>query len=186
MVNVLVRTLGAIGCRGLFLTNAAGSLRPDLGPGALVALQDHINLQGLNPLVGANDPAIGPRFPDMVDVYDPKLRAILAAAAAKADVALASGVYLALLGPSFETPAEIRAFRVLGADLVGMSTVPEAISARHAGMKVVAVSIVTNLAAGMTGQSLSHAETLAEAGKAALGLRRLIETAIEELAHAVA
>ena len=180
-INAIVRTLAALGCRLLLLTNAAGSLRPDTGPGSLVLVEDHINLQGTNPLIGANDERIGPRFVDLSEVYGARWRRLLADAAAKVGITLARGVYLATLGPTFETPAEIRAFRALGADLVGMSTVPEAISARHAGLEVAALSIVTNLAAGMTDAPLSHAETLACSTAAAGELGRLLAAALPEI-----
>ena len=159
-LNTLVRTLKAIGCRALLLTNAAGSLRPEWGAGTLVLVEDHINLQGTNPLLGANDDRIGPRFVDLTEVYAKRLRVPIKDAAVASGIELMAGVYLATLGPAFETPAEIRAYRTLGADLVGMSTVPEAISARHAGLEVAALSIVTNLAAGLAAEPLSHAETL--------------------------
>ena len=144
-----VRTLRLLGAEILVLTNAAGSLRPEAGPGSLVALTDHINMQGFNPLMGANEDDVGPRFPSLSAAYDPELRAGLHAVADELGTPLHDGVYLAVTGPSFETPAEIRAFRTLGADLVGMSTVPEAIVARHCGLRVAAVSVVTNLAEGM-------------------------------------
>ena len=156
-----------LGAEILVLTNAAGSLRPEAGPGSLVALTDHINLQGFNPLVGPNDEDVGPRFPSLLDAYDPELRAGLHAAADQLGTPLHDGVYLAVSGPSFETPAEIRAFRTLGADLVGMSTVPEAIVARHCGLRVAAVSVVTNLAEGMGDVALSHEQTLAEGERGA-------------------
>ena len=129
---------------------------------------------GVNPLTGPNDEVIGPRFPSLRDAYDPELRAVLHAAAGDLDIALAAGVYLATAGPSFETPAEIRAYRTLGADAVGMSTVPEVILARHAGMRVAAVSAITNLAEGMGGEPLSHEQTLRYANQAAGYLTRLI------------
>jgi xanthosine phosphorylase len=182
-VNVLPRTLKALGCEILILTNAAGSLRPEIEPGAIALIDDHINLLGRNPLAGANDATIGPRFPDMTEVYDRALRDRTLALAARLGIPLRSGVYLATLGPSFETPAEIRAFRALGAELVGMSTVPEAISARHCGLKVLGLSIVTNLAAGLTEGTLSHEETLAQAATAAKRLGRLVEGLLEELAR---
>jgi xanthosine phosphorylase len=169
-----VRTLKAAGAEALLVTNAAGSLNPEVGPGALMAISDHINLLGVNPLTGPNDDAVGPRFPSLRDAYDPDLRAVLHAAAQDLDIALAEGVYLATAGPSFETPAEIRAFRTLGADAVGMSTVPEVILARHAGLRVVAVSAITNLAEGMGGEELSHEQTLRYANQAAGYLTRLI------------
>ena len=183
VVNVLPRTLKALGCEILILTNAAGSLRPEIEPGAIALIDDHINLLGQNPLVGPNDATVGPRFPDMSQVYDLNLRTQARAVAARLGIPLRSGVYLATLGPSFETPAEIRAFRALGADLVGMSTVPEAISARHCGLKVIGLSIVTNLAAGLADQILSHEQTLAVAGQAADRLRRLLQGLLEELAR---
>ncbi len=182
-VNVLPRTLKALGCACLILTNASGTLRPELAPGSVVLIEDHINLLGRNPLVGVNDPAIGPRFPDLTEVYDPALRARVQQVAGRLGIELPGGVYLATLGPAFETPAEIRAFRALGADLVGMSTVPEAISARHCGLKVLGLSIVTNLAAGLAAEPLSHGETLTQAGSAAATLQRLLTGLLEELAH---
>ena len=182
-VNVLPRTLKALGCETLVLTNAAGSLRPEIEPGAIALIDDHINLLGENPLAGPNDATLGPRFPDMSEVYDLGLRTQARAVAARLGIPLCSGVYLATLGPSFETPAEIRAFRTLGADLVGMSTVPEAISARHCSLKVIGFSIVTNLAAGLGDQTLSHEQTLAVATQAADRLQRLLQGLLEELAR---
>jgi xanthosine phosphorylase len=169
-----VRALKAAGAEALFITNAAGSLNAEVGPGTLMAISDHINMLGVNPLTGPNDDAIGPRFPSLRDAYDPELRAILHEAAGRLGIALAEGVYLATAGPSFETPAEIRAFRTLGADAVGMSTVPEVILARHAGLRVAAVSAITNLAEGMGGEALSHEQTLRYANRAAGDLTRLI------------
>ena len=169
-----VRALKEAGAEALFVTNAAGSLNAEVGPGSLMAISDHINMLGVNPLTGPNDDAIGPRFPSLRDAYDPELRAALHETAAALGIALAEGVYLATAGPSFETPAEIRAFRTLGADAVGMSTVPEVILARHAGLRVVAVSAITNLAEGMGGEALSHEQTLRYANQAAGDLTRLI------------
>jgi xanthosine phosphorylase len=171
---VPIRALRAAGVETLLLTNAAGSLRPEVGPGRLMLIADHINFQPGNPLIGANDERIGPRFPSLRDAYDPGLRARLRAAAATARVALAEGVYLACAGPSFETPAEIRAFRLLGADAVGMSTVPEVILARHCGLRVAAISVITNLAEGIAEAPIAHEETLAAASAAAGDLARLI------------
>ena len=173
-MTVPVRWLKDQGAEAILLTNAAGSLNADVGPGRLMALSDHINLLGSNPLTGPNDDAIGPRFLSLRDAYDPELRAKLQAAAAALDVPLAEGVYLATAGPTFETPAEIRAFRTLGADAVGMSTVPEVILARHAGLRVAAVSAITNLAEGMGGEELSHEQTLRNAEVAARDLVRLV------------
>jgi xanthosine phosphorylase len=170
-----IRTLKAIGAEALIVTNAAGSLRPEVGPGRLMLIADHINMLGSNPLTGPNDDDIGPRFLALRDAYDPELRAALHGCAASLGIDLAEGVYLATAGPSFETPAEIRAFRVLGADAVGMSTVPEVILARHCGMRVAGVSAITNFAEGMGGEELSHEQTLRNADVAARDLIRLIE-----------
>lgn len=180
-VNPMIRVLKAAGCELLILTNAAGSLRPEIGPGALVLISDHINLQGQNPLTGPNEPVTGPRFVDMSEAYDGELRARALTLAAEIEIPLATGVYLATHGPSFETPAEIRAFRTLGADLVGMSSVPEAISARHSGLKVLGFSVVTNLAAGLGKAPLSHEETLSVAARAAGRLERLLRALLKEL-----
>jgi purine-nucleoside phosphorylase len=177
-----VRALRAAGAEVLVLTNAAGSLRRDVEPGSLMAISDHINLTGHNPLVGPNDEAVGPRFPSLRDAYDPALRAELHAAAGDAGVELAEGVYLAVSGPSFETPAEIRAFATLGADAVGMSTAHETILARHAGMRVAAVSAISNLAEGLSDVPLSHEQTLADAQRAAGDLARLLEAFVGRLA----
>jgi xanthosine phosphorylase len=176
-----VRTVAALGVRTLLATNAAGSLRPEVPPGHLMAISDHINLMGINPLAGPNDDALGPRFVGLGDAYDPEIRAHLHASAAGAGVPLAEGVYLAVSGPSFETPAEIRAFRTLGADAVGMSTVPEVIVARHAGVRVGAISAITNLAEGMGDTVLSHEQTLASAVDGARALQTLITAALPEL-----
>ena len=176
-----VRALRAAGAEVLLLTNAAGSLRSELGPGRLMAIADHINLSGLNVLTGPNDEGVGPRFPSMRGAYDPELRAELHAAAAELDVELADGVYLAVGGPSFETAAEIRAFRSLGADAVGMSTVHETIAARHCGLRVAAVSAITNLAEGLTDEPLDHEQTLAAAGRAAETLAPLVVRFVERV-----
>jgi purine-nucleoside phosphorylase len=177
-----VRTLRAAGADTLILTNAAGSLRPELGPGSLMAITDHINLTGSNPLTGPNDDALGPRFPSLRDAYDPDLRATLHATADDLGTPLADGVYLAVSGPSFETPAEIRAFRTLGADAVGMSTVHETIVARHAGLRVAAISTITNLAEGMSAEPLSHEQTLRDAQRAAGALSDLLTAFVARLA----
>lgn len=167
VMRVPLETLRALGCGAVLLTNAAGSLHAEMGPGSLMALSDHINWSGLNPLIGEASDA---RFTDLVDAYSPALRARLKAA----DPALHEGVYAWFSGPSFETPAEIRAARILGADAVGMSTVPETILARFLGLEVAAVSVITNLAAGMTGAALSHAETKREADKAKVRFAALV------------
>ncbi|MGC9291266.1 MAG: purine-nucleoside phosphorylase [Acidobacteriaceae bacterium] len=159
-----VRVLARLGVRQLVLTNAAGSLRKDLPPGTLVAIADHINFSGLNPVAGPNDPRLGPRFFDMTAAYSPRLRQMAQAIAQQQGWQLPEGVYISVLGPSYETPAEIRAFRALGADLVGMSTVQETIAARHMGVEVLGISCVTNFAAGASGRPLDHAEVM-ETGK---------------------
>jgi xanthosine phosphorylase len=178
---VPVRTVRALGAEAIVLTNAAGSLRAEIGPGRLMALTDHINLMGANPLAGPNDDELGPRFVGLGDAYDDELRARLHAAAEAEGVELADGVYLAVAGPSFETPAEIRAFKILGADAVGMSTVPEVIVARHCGLRVAAVSAITNLAEGLGDEVLSHEHTLANAAVAARDLQRVLTRFVEDL-----
>jgi len=155
-----VRTLGALGVKGFVFTNAAGGINLSYSQGALVLISDHINLQGVNPLVGPNDESLGPRFPDMSEAYSKSWRATAKAVAAELGISMPEGVYAAMLGPSYETPAEIRYLRVIGADLVGMSTVPEVIAANHMGLKCLAVSCVTNMAAGILDQKISHEEVL--------------------------
>ena len=159
-VTFAVRALGLLGIKILILTNAAGGVNTGFSQGALMVIDDHINLTGGNPLVGANDDRFGPRFPDMTDVYSSRLRAIADRAAADMGATLPHGVYVALLGPSYETPAEIRYLRTIGADAVGMSTVPEAIAARHMGVEVLGISCITNMAAGVLPQPLDHAEVM--------------------------
>ena len=175
------RTAHALGSELLVLTNAAGSLRAEIGPGRLMAITDHINLTGANPLTGRNDDALGPRFVGMGRAYDPELRDLLHAAAGHEGLTLAEGVYLAVAGPTFETPAEIRAFRTLGADAVGMSTVPEVIAAAHLGLRTAAVSAITNLAEGLGDEPLSHEQTLAGAHRAAADLQRVLLRFAQEL-----
>ena len=161
-----VRVLGRLGIRSLVLTNACGGIREDLYPGALVLVSDHINLQGSSPLVGPNDETLGPRFPDMSAAYDPVFHREASRAAARLGIDLHEGVYAAWLGPAFETPAEIRFMRVIGADLAGMSTVPEVLAARRMGIRCVAVSCVTNMAAGISPEPIDHEKVL-EVGAAA-------------------
>jgi len=163
-----VRVLGRMGIRALILTNAAGGINFEYKQGALVVVSDHINLQGQNPLVGANDARFGPRFPDMTQAYYKPYRALALEAAHKLGQAVYEGVYAALLGPSYETPAEIRYLRTIGADLVGMSTVPEVIVARHVEIKLLAISCVTNMAAGILETPLNHEEVL-ETGRRVQG-----------------
>ncbi len=155
-----IRTLARLGVKSLVLTNAAGGINPEFGAGRMVLISDHINLTGKNPLTGPNDDELGPRFPDMTEVYSRRYREVARQAGRQAGLDLPEGVYAALAGPSYETPAEIRYLRAIGADLVGMSTAPEAIAANHAGMKVLGISCVTNLAAGVTDQKLDHKEVL--------------------------
>lgn len=158
-----IRAMRAVGVETLFLSNAAGSMRTDMPAGSLMIITDHVNWSGFNPLIGANDDAVGPRFIDMSNAYDRVLRTRLRAVAGAQGIDLHEGVYFWYTGPNFETPAEIRAFKMLGADAVGMSTVPECIAAVHCGMKVVAVSAITNLAAGLdASETLSHEHTLAQ------------------------
>jgi xanthosine phosphorylase len=158
-----IRTFKLLGCEFLFSTNAAGSLRPDVGPGSLVALNDHINTMPGSPLVGLNDERFGERFFSLANAYDPEARAILQAVANEKGFALREGVFVSYPGPNFETAAEIRMMQIIGGDVVGMSVVPEVISARHCGLKVVAVSAITNLAEGLGDVKLSHDQTLAAA-----------------------
>jgi len=159
-VTFPMRVFGRMGIRAVILTNAAGGINPAYSQGALVLIRDHINLQGTNPLVGANDDRFGVRFPDMTHAYARGYRQIAREEAGKLGIALEEGVYTGLLGPSYETPAEIEYLRRVGADLVGMSTVAEVIAARHLEMKVLAISCVTNMAAGILDQPLSHAEVM--------------------------
>jgi len=169
-----VRAMKLLGCEMLFVTNAAGSLRTEVDAGALVALTDHINFMPGTPMMGPNDERFGPRFFSMANAYDADLRALLKASAEEKKVTLHEGVYIAYAGPNFETPAEIRAFKTLGADVVGMSVVPEVVSARHCGLKVVGVSAITNLAEGLSPFPLSHEQTLKYAAIAATSLIEVI------------
>ena len=163
-VTMGIRVLHRLGARSVVFTNAAGGINLSYRPGALVLISDHINLQGSNPLIGPNDDSQGPRFPDMTEAYSAKYREIAHAVARQLKIQLEEGVYAALTGPSYETPAEIRFLRAIGADLVGMSTVPEVIVANYLGMRVLAISCVTNMAAGILPQKINHEEVL-EAGR---------------------
>jgi purine-nucleoside phosphorylase len=178
-----VRVLGRLGVETLVVTNAAGAINTAFAPGDLMVIEDHVNLLG-NPLLGPNEDALGPRFPDMTEAYDRGLRDAAEAACRAAGAVCRRGVYVSIPGPSYETPAEIRMFRTLGADAVGMSTVPEVIAARHMGMRVVALSCITNMAAGVTDRKLDHREVLetGERVKAALSdvLARLVGQAARE------
>ena len=176
-----VRLLREYGVERIVMTNAAGGINPDYANGALVSISDHINLQGANPLVGRNDPDLSPRFPDMTEAYSPWMRATAIETAGELGIRLQEGVYAAVLGPSYETPAEIRYLKAIGADLVGMSTVPEVITANHLGMDVLAISCVTNLAAGLSGEKLNHDEVL-ETGRRISGtLIRLLTALLPRL-----
>lgn len=170
-----IRAMAELGCETLLQTNAAGSLRLDMPPGSLMAISDHINFTGVNPLFGMSSN----RFVDMVDAYDPELVQRLLSAAKGTNVPCRQGIYIWFCGPSFETPAEIRAARVLGADAVGMSTAPETILARHTGMKVAALSLITNYAAGLVPGKLGHEQTLAVAQTAAADVQRLLWAFLE-------
>jgi purine-nucleoside phosphorylase len=182
-VTFPVRVLQRLGVSTLILTAASGGINTALRPGDLVCLADHLNLLGANPLRGPNDERLGVRFPDMTQVYSPALRAIAQEEAQRLGLGLTSGVYACVPGPSYETPAEIRMLRTLGADVVGMSTVPEALVARHAGMDVLAFALVSNMAAGVLGEPITHDEVL-EAGRAAAPrLGGLIENVVRRLAQ---
>jgi purine-nucleoside phosphorylase len=177
-----VRVLGRLGVKIIVMTNAAGSVNVNYKPGELMIITDHINYMGLNPLIGPNEEQLGPRFFDMSDAYDPALREIAEKACWKAGVTVRHGVYVAVAGPSYETPAEIRAFRTLGADAVGMSTVPEVIAARHMGVRVLAISCITNLAAGVSKRKLDHLEVLEVGRKAQASLNDVLARIIQEAA----
>lgn len=181
VITFPVRTAIMAGCRTVVLTNAAGGCGEGIEPGDLVLISDHVNMAGVSPLRGDNDERLGPRFPDMTDVYTPALRAKAHAAAAEVGVTLREGVYMWWHGPMFETPAEIRVAMALGASLVGMSTVPEATAARHMGADVLAVSLCTNRAAGLSGQALSSEEVMETADLAAGRFRSLFDALLPRL-----
>jgi purine-nucleoside phosphorylase len=176
-----VRVLGSLGVRAMVFTNAAGGINPTLERGGLMLISDHINLQGSNPLAGPNDDTLGPRFPDMSEAYSRRLRAMAQEVAGDLCIHMPEGVYAAVLGPSYETPAEIRYLRTIGADIVGMSTVPEVIVANHMGIGALGISCVTNMAAGILPQKISHAEVL-ETGEMVRGtLVRFLKTLLPRL-----
>jgi purine-nucleoside phosphorylase len=177
-----VRVLGRLGVKALILTNAAGSVNVNFKPGELVVLEDHVNLTGANPLIGPNPDELGPRFPDMSDAYDPALREIAEKACWKAGVPVRRGVYLGLSGPSYETPAEIRMARTLGADVVGMSTVLEVIAARHLGLRCLGISCVTNMAAGVLKQKINHQEVLEVGERVKQGLLEVLGRIVQAAA----
>ncbi len=176
-----VLLFGRLGARIVVLTNAAGGIDPAFGPGTLMVIADHLNLTGRTPLLGPNADAIGPRFQDLTDAWSPRLRAALRGAGAAEGVELTEGIYAGLLGPQYETPAEVRMLRTLGADAVGMSTVLECIAARWAGLEVCGISLVTNAGAGYTGEPLTHEEVLASGAEAGPRLARVIRRFVEDL-----
>jgi purine-nucleoside phosphorylase len=181
-----IRVFGRMGVRAVILTNAAGGINLKYQQGALVLIKDHINLQGHNPLAGPNDDRFGPRFPDMTQAYSRAYGKAAQEEASKLSLALEDGVYAALLGPSYETPAEIRYLRTIGADLVGMSTVAEVLAARHMGIKVLAISCVTNMAAGILDQPLSHQEVLETGEKVRGQFEALLRAVLPRIAADVA
>jgi purine-nucleoside phosphorylase len=176
-----VRVMALLGVRTLILTNAAGGINVNFKEGVLMVIDDHINMMGSNPLIGPNDDRFGARFPDMSEVYSRRLRSLAHEAAAAVGVTVSRGVYVAVHGPSYETPAEIMAFRMLGADAVGMSTVPEAIAARHAGIEVLGISCITNMAAGVLPQPLVHDEVMKTARRVRGSFIALLEAIIGRL-----
>ncbi len=180
-VTFATRVLGRLGVKTLVLTNAAGGINTSFSPGTLMVIDDHINLMGSNPLVGPNDARFGARFPDMTAVYSPRVRAIADQAAAAASVDIRHGVYVGLHGPSYETPAEIRYLRTIGADAVGMSTVPEAIVARHMGLEVLGISCITNPAAGVLPEPLNHDEVMEVANRVSGQFMLLLEGIVGRL-----
>jgi xanthosine phosphorylase len=183
-IRTLVRIVKQLGAGTLIVTAASGSLRPEVGPSEVMVINDHLNFQPGNPLVGPNDESIGPRFVSLENAYDDVLRGLFFSVGQKLNIPLHEGVYLSLLGPSFETPAEIRAYRTLGADAVGMSVVPEVIIARHCGMKVLGVTAITNLAVGMSPEKVTHEVTLQFGEMAARKLTKLIPEFVKELNRA--
>jgi purine-nucleoside phosphorylase len=180
-----IRVFARLGVKVVILTNAAGGIKKDFTQGRLVVISDHINLQGVNPLIGPNDEHFGPRFPDMTSAYDKKFRQLALEEGRRLGINLGEGVYAALSGPSYETPAEIRYLRAIGADLVGMSTVPEVIAARHGGMRVLGISCVTNAAAGVLGQPLDHKEVLETAEEIKGQFIGLLRAVIPRIASAL-
>jgi len=180
-----IRVFARMGVKAVILTNAAGGISLQYSQGALVAIRDHINLQGANPLVGPNDDRFGLRFPDMTRAYDSEFRRFISEEGQKLKLTLHEGVYLALAGPNYETPAEIHAFRTLGADLVGMSTVPEVIAARHSDMRVLGISCVTNMAAGVTGAPLTAEEVFETGARVKNDFIALLRAVIPRMAQAL-
>lgn len=182
-IQLLVRIIKHLGASSVIVTGAAGSLQPETGAGEMMLINDHINMHPGNPLAGPNDESIGPRFVSLENAYDRDLREIFQKVAKKLNVSLPEGVYISLLGPSFETPAEIRAFRTWGADAVGMSVVPEVIIARHCGLRVAAITAITNLAVGLSDEKVTHDVTLHYADIASRKLIKLIKGYVQEVGH---
>ena len=180
-VTFPIRVLKLLGVHTLILTNAAGSLNTEFTPGSLMVISDHINLMGVNPLIGPNDERFGPRFPDLTSTYDPELQNVAIEEAKALDVDMRRGVYAALSGPSYETPAEIHMVRTLGADAVGMSTVPEAIVARHMDMRVIGISCITNLAAGVSDRPVDHSQVIATGERVRAQFTELIRRVIARI-----
>ncbi|NNU84082.1 purine-nucleoside phosphorylase [Geobacillus sp. BMUD] len=181
-VTFPIRVMKALGVRELIVTNAAGGVNERFQPGDFMIISDHINLLGTNPLIGPNDPELGPRFPDMTEAYSRRLRELAKETAARLSVRVHEGVYVANTGPSYETPAEIRMVRTLGGDAVGMSTVPEVIVARHAGMEVLGISCISNMAAGMSDSPLHHDEVVETAERVKTDFLRLVKAIVAEMA----
>jgi purine-nucleoside phosphorylase len=181
-----IRVFARMGIKGVILTNAAGGINRNYSQGCLVVIRDHVNLQGVNPLSGPNDERFGVRFPDMTQAYDREFHAFVNEEAKKLSLNIHQGVYLAVAGPSYETPAEIYSFRTIGADLVGMSTVPEVIAARHSGIRVLGISCVTNMAAGTTDAPLNHQEVLDTTKRVETQFIALLRAVIPRIAEAIA
>jgi xanthosine phosphorylase len=180
-INTLVHIVRQLGASKLIITGAAGSLNPDMNPGDIMVINDHINLQPGNPLVGPNDESVGPRFVSLENAYDDELREVFLRISQPFNIPIKQGIYLSLLGPSFETPAEIRAYRLLGADAVGMSVVPEVIIARHCGLHVTGLAAITNFAVGLNPEKVTHEGTLQHAEIAARYLMKLIPAFVKEI-----
>lgn len=178
-IQILINLIKGLGADLVVITNVSGSLRRHIGPGELVAIHDHINFSFDSPLMGPNDDSVGPRFVDMTNTYDVKVRRVLQAIAKEQGVYLHEGIYIGVGGPHFETPAEIRMFQMLGGDVIGMSTIPDVLFARHCGLRVAVLSAIVNFGAGMTGEELSHEHTLSEGAKCADKMTNLILSYIE-------
>lgn len=182
-LRTLIRIVRQLGAHSIIITAAAGSLRPSMGPGEIMLINDHINFQPGNPLVGPNDESIGPRFLSLENAYDEEFRTIFYDVAAKQSISIQEGVYLATQGPMFETPAEIRAFQTLGADAVGMSVVPEVILARHCGLRVTGVAAITNFGVGLSKEKVTHEGTLQHGELTARKMVKLIPPFVKEIAN---